>query len=171
MLLIGCAWIGEITGLTSLLGALWAGVLLTRLEPQQRDVGRVLTLLSEVFLPLYFISVGMRVSAATLLDRQAWALGLALLLLALASKWLCGIGITATDRRAGIDRWIVIFGLIPRGLPGLVFATTALSAGVISASLFSALVLMVSATTVIGLLLLEWRLQMQQKAPKLKAGG
>ena len=158
MLLIGCAWIGEITGLTSLLGALWAGVLLTRLEPLQREVGRVLTLLSEVFLPLYFISVGMRVSAATLLNREAWALGLALLLLALASKCLCGIGITATDRRAGIDRWLVVFGLIPRGLPGLVFATTALSAGVISASQFSALVLMVSATTVIGLLLLERRL-------------
>jgi len=166
MLLIASAWLGEVSGLTSLLGALWGGLLLRRLTPGgEMPQARFLELLSEVFLPLYFISVGMRVSAASLLDASAWFLGLALLLLALASKWLCGIGITATDRRSGIDRWIVIFGLIPRGLPGLVFATTALSAGVISASLFSALVLMVSATTVIGLLLLEWRLQMQQKPP------
>ena len=158
MLLIGCSWIGEVTGLTSLLGALWAGVLLTRMAPPQRDVNRVLTLLSEVFLPLYFISVGMRVSAAFLLDRQAWSLGLALLLLALASKLLCGLGITARDRQAGVDRWLVVFGLIPRGLPGLVFATTALSAGLITANQFSALVLMVSTTTVLGLVLLERRL-------------
>jgi Kef-type K+ transport system membrane component KefB len=158
MLLIGCAWIGEVTGLTSLLGALWAGVLLTRLAPVQEEVRRVLTLLSEVFLPLYFISVGMRVSASSLLDQQAWSLGAVLLLLALASKGLCGIGITAADRRIGVDRWLVVFGLIPRGLPGLVFATTALSAGVINSSQFSALVLMVSATTVIGLMLLERRL-------------
>ena len=158
MLLIGCSWIGEVTGLTSLLGALWAGVLLTRIAPPQHDVNRVLTLLSEVFLPLYFISVGMRVSAASLLDRQAWSLGLALLLLALASKLLCGLGITARDRQAGVDRWLVVFGLIPRGLPGLVFATTALSAGLITANQFSALVLMVSTTTVLGLVLLERRL-------------
>jgi Kef-type K+ transport system membrane component KefB len=158
MLLIGGAWLGEVSGLTSLLGALWAGVLLNRLAPMRSGVNRVLGVLSEVFLPLYFISVGMRVSAASLLDRQAWSLGLTLLVLALASKLLCGLGITAADRRAGIDRWLVVFGLIPRGLPGLVFATTALSAGVISAPQFSALVLMVSTTTVLGLLLLERRL-------------
>jgi Kef-type K+ transport system membrane component KefB len=171
MLLIGSAWIGEVTGLTSLLGALWAGVLLTRMAPPRREVNRVLTLLSEVFLPLYFISVGMRVSAATLLDRQAWSLGAALLLLALASKLLCGLGITLRDRQAGIDRWLVVFGLIPRGLPGLVFATTALAGGVITANQFSALVLMVSATTVIGLVLLERRLLVVATSPGAVEGA
>jgi hypothetical protein len=39
-----------------------------------------------------------------------------------------------------------------------VFATTALSAGVISSSQYSALVLMVTGTTVLGLVLLERRL-------------
>jgi len=162
MLLISCAWIGEVSGLTSLLGALWAGVLLNRLTPGPSPVDQVLTLLSEVFLPLYFISVGMRVSAASLLDPQAWGLGLVLLMLALLSKGLCGFGVSAADRRSGIDRRLVVFGLIPRGLPGLVFATTALAAGVISPSQFSSLVLMVSITTVLGLWLLERRLLQTQ---------
>jgi hypothetical protein len=52
----------------------------------------------------------------------------------------------------------VVFGLIPRGLPGLVFASTALASGVITAAQFSSLVLMVSGTTVLGLLLLGRRL-------------
>ena len=52
----------------------------------------------------------------------------------------------------------MVFGLIPRGLPGLVFATTALANEVISPAQFSALVLMVSFTTVVGLLLLNRRL-------------
>jgi Kef-type K+ transport system membrane component KefB len=141
------------------------------MAPPRREVNRVLTLLSEVFLPLYFISVGMRVSAATLLDRQAWSLGAALLLLALASKLLCGLGITLRDRQAGIDRWLVVFGLIPRGLPGLVFATTALAGGVITANQFSALVLMVSATTVIGLVLLERRLLVVATSPGAVEGA
>jgi len=50
---------------------------------------------------------------------------------------------------------------MPRGLPGLVFASTALAAGVINGVQFSALVLMVSCTTVVGLLLLERRLLAQ----------
>ena len=167
MLLIGCSWVGEATGLTSLLGALWGGVLLNRLTPSSQAlngqqvngaVSQVLVVLSEVFLPLYFISVGMRVQMSTLLEPQAWLLALVLLALAILSKLACGLGVSVSDRRAGIDRWIVVFGLVPRGLPGLVFATTALSADVIDATQFSALVMMVSVTTVVGLLLLERRL-------------
>ena len=170
-LLIGSAWIGEVSGLTSLLGALWGGVLLNRLHPQPQRLGGLLSVLSEVFLPLYFISVGMRIEAASLLQSQAWGLAVLLLLLAVASKLLCGLGVSAADRRAGIDRWQVVYGLMPRGLPGLVFASTALAAGVINGVQFSALVLMVSCTTVVGLLLLERRLQQQQKTPGANAGG
>jgi len=162
LLLIGSGWLGEVTGLTALLGALWGGVLLNRLSPASQDLNRevsqVLVLLTDVFLPLYFISVGMRVTAAALLEPRAWLLALALLLMALLSKLACGLGVTASDRRAGVDRWLVVWGLMPRGLPGLVFATTALSAGVIDAPQFSALVIMVTVTTVLGLLALERRL-------------
>ena len=161
MLLVGSAWVGEVSGLTSLLGALWGGVLLNRLSEQPPAVGNLLMLISEVFLPLYFISVGMRIQASTLLEPQAWGLSLILLALAFASKLICGLGISARDERSGVDRWAVIFGLIPRGLPGLVFATTALNAGVINPPQFSALVLMVTVTTVVGLLLLERRLLQQ----------
>ena len=103
------------------------------------------------------------------LSRLGWCTAIAMgwLLLAVASKLLCGLGVSAADRRAGIDRWQVIFGLMPRGLPGLVFASTALAAGVINAVQFSALVLMVSTTTVVGLLLLEGRLQHQQKISRV----
>jgi Kef-type K+ transport system membrane component KefB len=171
ILLIGSAWVGEASGLTSLLGALWGGVLFNRLNPEPQRLEGLLTLLSEVFLPLYFISVGMRIQADSLLQSQAWVLALFLLLLAVVSKLVCGLGISAKDRRNGIDRWLVIYGLMPRGLPGLVFASTALAAGVINAVQFSALVLMVSFTTVVGLILLERRLQGQQKASGSAAGG
>lgn len=158
MLLIGSAWLGEACGLTSLLGALWGGVLMGRLGSVEGEVQEVLTVLSEVFLPLYFISVGMRISAATLLQPAAWSLAAVLIVLALLSKLTCGLGIDHRDRAAGVDRWLVVAGLIPRGLPGLVFATTALNQGLIDSLQFSALVLMVTVTTVLGLLLLERRL-------------
>ena len=164
MLLIGWSWIGEWSGLTSLLGALWGGVLLQRLAPMPehsaaaRDLRSQLALLSEVFLPLYFLSVGMRVQAASLLQPGAWWMAL-VLLLALASKLICALGIGPADRAAGVDRWLVVFGLIPRGLPGLVFASTALAGGLITPPQYAALVLMVSTTTVLGLLWLGRRLR------------
>lgn len=159
MLMIVSAWLGETVGLTSLFGAFWGGVLLARLSPVESEVRSVLVLLSEVFLPLYFISVGMRVEAATLLAPQAWTMAAVLVAMAVLSKLACGLGVTARETAAGVDRWLVVHGLIPRGLPGLVFATTARKAGLVSASQFSALVLMVTFTTVVGLLLLERRLQ------------
>ena len=168
LLLIGCSWIGEVTGVTSLLGALWGGVLFNRLAPmgegsiEARELRGNLALLSEVFLPLYFLGVGMRIQAATLLQPSAWWLALVLLLLAIGCKLICGLGISGRDQAAGVDRWVVVFGLIPRGLPGLVFASTALASGVITAAQFSALVLMVSGTTVLGLLLLGRRLSTLQ---------
>jgi len=168
LLLIGCSWIGEVTGVTSLLGALWGGVLFNRLAPmgegsnEASELRGNLALLSEVFLPLYFLGVGMRIQAGTLLQPSAWWLALVLLLLAIGCKLICGLGISGRDQAAGVDRWVVVFGLIPRGLPGLVFASTALASGVITAAQFSALVLMVSGTTVLGLLLLGRRLSTLQ---------
>ncbi len=157
-LLIGSAWLGEASGLTSLLGALWGGVLLARLRPPDGELSRVLALLSEVFLPLYFLSVGLRLSAATLMEPRAWGLAAVLIVLAVLSKLACALAIRAADRAAGIDRWLVVFGLMPRGLPGLVFATTALTAKLIDPVQFAALVLMVTFTTLVGLWLLDGRL-------------
>ena len=165
LLLIASAWCGEVMGLTSLFGAFWGGLLLARLSPLEADVRAVLVLLSEVFLPLYFISVGMRVDAATLLMPGAWGMAAVLVAMALVSKLACGLGISARETAAGVDRRLVVYGLIPRGLPGLVFATTALKAGLVSQAQFSSLVLMVSFTTVVGLLLLERRLQRLSRLP------
>jgi Kef-type K+ transport system membrane component KefB len=158
LLLISSAWLGEASGLTSLLGALWGGVLLARLRPVDAEVQRVLSLLSEVFLPLYFVSVGLRLPLASLIEPRAWGMAALLITLAVLTKLVCGLAIHRRDRAAGIDPALVVFGLMPRGLPGLVFATTALTAGLIDAVLFSALVLMVTVTTVGGLALLERRL-------------
>jgi len=168
LVMVGWAWVGEISGLTSLLGALWGGVLVARLHPPEPALREKLALLGEVFLPLYFISVGLRLPAAVLLEPRAWQLALFLVVVAVGCKGACALGISGRDGRAGVDRWLVVAGLVPRGVPGLVFATTALAQGVIDSVQFAALVIMVTTTTVLGLLLLERRLQ---RSNLLQASG
>jgi Kef-type K+ transport system membrane component KefB len=168
LLLIVWAWLGEACGLTSLLGALWGGVLLARLSPESTapdaPVRRQLAFITEVFLPIYFIGVGLRLPLSSLSSPLAWQLAAVLVICAVLSKLACGLGFTARDRAEGIDPWLVIYGLMPRGLPGLVFATTARSTGLIDADGFAAVVLMVCVTTVVGLLLLERRLGVSSAA-------
>jgi Kef-type K+ transport system membrane component KefB len=60
---------------------------------------------------------------------SATGTGVTLRALAIVCKLVCGLGISPHDRAAGIDRRLVVFGLIPRGLSGLVFATTGQAAG------------------------------------------
>jgi Kef-type K+ transport system membrane component KefB len=133
---------------------------------------RTFELITEVFLPLYFISVGMRLPLAALMDPRAWGLAAGLTALALLSKGACALGIWRDDVAAGIDRATVVYGLVPRGLPGLVFATTAQQAGVINALEFSSIVVMVAITTVTGLLLLDRRLStLSINAPGSKKNG
>jgi Kef-type K+ transport system membrane component KefB len=93
-----------------------------------------------------------------MLEPRAWRMAAVLIVLAVLSKLACALAIRAGDQAAGIDRWLVVFGLMPRGLPGLVFATTALTARLIDPVQFAALVLMVTFTTLVGLWLLDRRL-------------
>ncbi len=166
LLLILWAWLGEACGLTSLLGSLWAGVLLARLSPEasapEGALRRQLSVLTEVFLPIYFIGVGLRLPLSSLASGRAWGLTALLVVCAALSKLACGLGIDRRDRAEGVDPWVVIYGLMPRGLPGLVFATTARASGLIDNDGFAAVVLMVCVTTVVGLLLLEHRLAVRR---------
>ncbi|WP_157665366.1 cation:proton antiporter [Cyanobium sp. NIES-981] len=108
LVLAGSSWLGEVSGLTSLLGALWGGMLLRQLlpEPGHAQLGpglhSPLALLSDVFLPLYFLSVGLSLEAASLLEPSAWGMATVLFLVAVLCKLICGVGISQSDEQAGV---------------------------------------------------------------------
>jgi Kef-type K+ transport system membrane component KefB len=158
-ILVACAWTGESLGVSSLLGAFFAGALVRRIWPESTSVGQGLRVLSEILVPLYFVTVGMRLSADALGDARNWGLAVVLVASATIVKLACYFGVDARARAEGVDPWVVAFGLVPRGLPGLVFASDALSTGAIDSNDFAILTLMVALTTVLGLLLLGRRLK------------
>lgn len=157
--LVLAAWAGEATGFTPLFGALCAGVVVRRFVPESAPVEANLRFASEVLVPLFFVTVGMRMSAESLASPRSWALAALFSAIAVFVKLVCVFGIGKNARAQGIDPWTVAFGLMPRGLPGLVFASSALSLGAISEVEFSSLVLMVAFTTATGLVLLARRVR------------
>ena len=95
------------------------------------------------FVPVFFVLTGMQVDLATLADPTVVAIALGITVAAVVGKLAAGI--FAGD--AG--KWVVGWGMVPRGEVGLIFAMVGKQLGVISETMFSVIVIMVILTTLI----------------------
>ncbi|MBI4012947.1 MAG: cation:proton antiporter [Candidatus Rokubacteria bacterium] len=157
------AFAAELVGLAGIVGAFAAGLLLdpygqgVRAREEEATLSELLHPLSSLFVPLFFVLMGIQVHLASLADLTVLRLGVILILCAIAGKLACALGVV--DR--GIDRLAVAVGMIPRGEVGLIFAGVGTSLRVqggplLSQGLFSALVLMVLITTLVTPAGLRW---------------
>lgn len=142
------AAVADLIGLATIIGAFAAGLILAKTDRRAHIEERIKPV-ADLFVPVFFVTVGMKVEPAMLDPFTANAqLGLALLLtgLAVASKLAAGLAVY----QRGVRRWPVGIGMVPRGEVGLIFAGTGLAVGVIAADLYSALVVAVMLTTFVA---------------------
>jgi Kef-type K+ transport system membrane component KefB len=141
------AALSETIGLATIIGAFAAGLILARTE-RRANIEEALKPVADLFVPVFFVAVGMKVDPATLnpFGPAGWSgLGLAALITAVAvvAKLVAGLGVYTR----GVSRWAVGVGMVPRGEVGLIFAGIGLSARVIDQDLYAALVAMVMVST------------------------
>jgi len=152
------AWLATTVDLASIVGAFAAGLILAD-EHFDGHRGGAATIedavrpLEAIFAPAFFVLMGMQVNLSTLLEAQTVAIALGLTVAAIAGKLVCGL-----PSGPGTDRVTVGIGMIPRGEVGLIFASIGKSLGVVTESLFSAVVIMVIVTTLLAPVLLKWSL-------------
>ena len=182
------AWLAHAAGLAPIIGAFAAGLLfepvflkdfetpriVQEIEPLLRDPAaaglkdRLLPILSKhtghqhehmiesigyFFVPVFFVLTGMQVDLQTLADPAVVAVALGITAAAVAGKLAAGL--FAGD--AG--KWIVGWGMVPRGEVGLIFAMVGKQLGVMSEAMFSVIVIMVILTTLITPPVLTWLLR------------
>lgn len=140
------AAVAERIGLAAIIGAFAAGLILARTEPRVH-IEAQLKPVADLFVPVFFVTVGMKVDLATLNPFDGSVLPFALVLTAVAvlSKLAAALGVY----QRGVRRWPVGVGMIPRGEVGLIFAGIGLANRVIEQDLYAALVAMVMASTFI----------------------
>jgi len=178
------AWLASLMDLAPIVGAFAAGLILDDVvfrdfdRPQlERDVERALDhadvetrisvgaaidahrhrhlddLISPIghfLVPFFFVVTGMHVKLDLLADPETLAIALGLTVAAVAGKIVAGIV-------AGpVNRWLVGWGMVPRGEVGLIFAATGMTLDVVSATVFSVIVIMVILTTLITPPVLAW---------------
>lgn len=145
---VALAAVADLVGLAAIIGAFAAGLVLATTEPRHHIEQRIKPV-ADLLVPIFFVSVGMKVQPALLNPfAEGGQFGLALLLtaVAVASKLAAGLAVY----RQGVRRWPVAVGMVPRGEVGLIFAGEGLAAGVIAGDLYSALVVVVMLTTFVA---------------------
>ena len=157
------AFAAELVGLAGIIGAFAAGVMLdpygegVRTPEDQATLSELMHPLSALFVPLFFVLIGMKVALGNIADPAILLLGTMLVVTAIAGKLVAALGVL----QGGVDRLAVGIGMVPRGEVGLVFAgigsTLSLKGeAVISPGEFSAIVVMVLVTTLLAPVGLRW---------------
>jgi Kef-type K+ transport system membrane component KefB len=148
------AALSDAIGLATIIGAFAAGLVLAKTE-RRAHIEEQIQPVTALFVPIFFVTIGMKVAPATLnplAPGGSFALALLLTGVAIVSKLGAGLGVY----QRGVRRWPVGVGMIPRGEVGLIFAGIGLANGVIDDALYAPIVAMVMLSTFVVPPWLKW---------------
>jgi Kef-type K+ transport system membrane component KefB len=139
------AYIAEFIGLSSIVGAFLAGMLLAQSRHAGEIDSRSLSI-ELIFTPIFFISLGMLVDVPSL-AQFFWPI-MVLSILAILTKFIgCGAG-ALLSKLSRHDSTLVGVGMAPRGEVALIIAVFGLSAGILTSSEYSIICAMAFLTTI-----------------------
>jgi Na+:H+ antiporter len=158
------AGLASVVGLAPIVGAFSAGLILEDTHYQEFAGHEEHTLevlihpISSFLVPVFFVLMGMRTDLRSFTEPGVAGLAIGLTVVAIIGKQFAGLGVVTR----GVDRITVGLGMIPRGEVGLIFANIGLTLAVageriITDATFSAVVVMVVATTLVTPPVLRWR--------------
>jgi Kef-type K+ transport system membrane component KefB len=146
-------------GLAPIIGAFAAGLVLARTE-HRVPIEPLMKPLADLFIPVFFVLVGATTDLAALnpatpIGRTALGLGAALAVVAMVGKLLGGL----TCPGSRMDRWVVGLGMMPRGEVALIFAGIGREHGILTPSLYAAILGVILLTTLVTPPALKLRLR------------
>lgn len=140
-----CAVLAVWAGSAMIIGAFVAGLLIQP-SPWARPIEHGVGALARLFIPVFFVSVGAAVDLGALMDPAVLGLAGALLVVGFVGKFAAGyVPVPIPGQRS-----VVGMGMVPRGEVGLIFAQIGLATGALAHGPFSALTLMVLASTLVA---------------------
>ena len=160
-LLFALALLAVYTGVAAIVGAFLAGMALGESAP--RRVHDLAQGVSELLVPFFLAGIGLRVDLAAFSDLRTASLALIILAAAILSKLIgCGSGALALGRTEALR---IGLGMVPRGEVGMVVAQLGLTMGMIKPSVYSIVVFMSVATTIVAPFLLSFAYRGARAAP------
>ena len=144
------SYIANLIGLATIVGAFAAGLILREvrfkdLKGGEHGMKEIIRPASFIFVPVFFLLIGMQTKLEVFAHASDLWVAAAITMAAILGKQVCGL--CALEK--GLNRIAIGVAMIPRGEVTLIFAGIGKSIGVISDTIFSALIMMVIITTLI----------------------
>jgi len=158
------AYFGESLGIAGIIGAFAAGIAVSQTSYKHKVEKNVEPIAYTMFVPVFFVSIGMRITFDGIGDRIWFTL--ALTVIAVLTKLIgCGLGarITGFDTKSSA---IIGSGMVSRGEVALIIAAMGLSSGMLAQDYFTAIVIVVILTTMITPPMLKYTFGVKDKAVK-----
>ncbi len=153
IVMLGLSALAGIIGLAAIIGAFLAGMMLAEAKERFNLEQQALPVY-EFLVPFFFVIIGTKVDPGAFTDTTILMVALGVTGLAVLGKLLGGsLASVGLPRRSAA---IISVGMVPRGEVGLVAASIGLGAGIITEDIFSAVVFMSIATTIIAPPFLVW---------------
>jgi len=146
ILMFGLSVLASYAGVAAIIGAFLAGMALSgNVEQRVHDLTDGV---AELLKPFFLAGIGLHLNLSTLRTLSSIWLTVAIILVAIASKFIgCGLASLRLGRK---DALRVGIGMTPRGEVGMVVAQIGLSLGVVGQRIYDALVFMAVATTLLA---------------------
>lgn len=141
---LGLAELAQLANLAPIIGAFVAGLALTKTQ-QSSKIRHELAPLGHIFIPVFFLQIGIDADVNAFTEPKALLIGGVLLLVGVIGKLVAAAGMFGSVG----DKMLVGIGMIPRGEVGLIFATLGLREGIFGEDLYASLLIVVLLTTVI----------------------
>lgn len=151
-------------GMAAITGAFLGGLMFARTPEKSFIEANLHSIAYAFFVPIFFISIGLSVDLRSVRIETLWII-LAITLIAILGKILgsgSGALLAKFTARESLQMGI---GMVSRGEVGLIIAKVGIGAGLINNDLFSAIVAMILATTVVTPPLLRWSFSRKENKP------
>jgi Kef-type K+ transport system membrane component KefB len=151
LILVGfCAWLTDSIGIYAVFGAFILGVAMPRGAVARRIESGIAPLTSTLLVPMFFVSSGLNTRIGLLDSAPLWGVALLILLAACLGKGLaCGLAARMNGEPAR-ESFAIGALMNSRGLMELIILNIGLERGVITPTLFTAMVLMAVMTTLMA---------------------
>ncbi|MFQ5863323.1 MAG: cation:proton antiporter [Candidatus Brocadiales bacterium] len=148
---LGLAFLAEFIGLATIVGAFSAGLFLRHVKAKslmgkERSMEELIWPAYLVVVPIFFVLVGAQVRLESFMDRDAVLLGLSIAGAAILGKLFCSVCVV----ERGVNRLAIGIAMIPRLEVALIIASVGRGLGVLSDTLFSAIIVMVAITAIMS---------------------
>jgi Kef-type K+ transport system membrane component KefB len=108
-----------------------------------RHVEHLIEPVGHLLAPIFFLVTGMNVQLETLFNPSILLIALGITVVAFAGKIMAGIV------AGNVNKWLVGWGMAPRGEVGLIFAASGQALGVVTPEMFSVIIIVILLTTLL----------------------